>query len=95
MFEIKWDGVRAIAEMKDGKTTLWARSGRDVTSEYPEFKDLAEKFRVKQRDRRWRNRHARRRWAQQFSKAAESAGRAESLAKADAVRPARLLSHST
>jgi bifunctional non-homologous end joining protein LigD len=47
IFEIKWDGVRAIAEMKDGKTTLWARSGRDVTREYPEFEDLAEKFRVK------------------------------------------------
>jgi len=47
IFEIKWDGVRAIAEIKDGKTTLWARSGRDVTREYPEFKDLAEKFRLK------------------------------------------------
>jgi bifunctional non-homologous end joining protein LigD len=46
IFEIKWDGVRAIAEIKDGKTTLWARSGRDVTREYPEFKDLAAKFRV-------------------------------------------------
>jgi bifunctional non-homologous end joining protein LigD len=47
IFEIKWDGVRAIAEIKDGRTRLWARSGRDVTSEYPEFKDLAAKFRVK------------------------------------------------
>ena len=47
VFEIKWDGVRAIAEIKQGRTTLWARSGRDVTSEYPEFRDLAAKFRVK------------------------------------------------
>jgi bifunctional non-homologous end joining protein LigD len=47
VFEIKWDGVRALAEIKDGRTTLWARSGRDVSSEYPEFKDLAAKFRVK------------------------------------------------
>jgi bifunctional non-homologous end joining protein LigD len=47
VFEIKWDGVRAIAEIKDGRATLWARSGRDVTGEYPEFKDLAAKFRVK------------------------------------------------
>jgi bifunctional non-homologous end joining protein LigD len=46
VFEIKWDGVRAIAEIQGGKTTLWARSGRDVTGEYPEFKDLAGKFRV-------------------------------------------------
>jgi bifunctional non-homologous end joining protein LigD len=46
LFEIKWDGVRAIAQIQDGKTTLWARSGRDVTGEYPEFKDLASRFRV-------------------------------------------------
>jgi bifunctional non-homologous end joining protein LigD len=47
VFEIKWDGVRAIAEIDSGKTTLWARSGRDVTREYPEFDDLASHFRVK------------------------------------------------
>jgi bifunctional non-homologous end joining protein LigD len=46
IFEIKWDGVRAIAEIEDGETTLWARSGRDVTREYPEFKDLATKFQL-------------------------------------------------
>jgi bifunctional non-homologous end joining protein LigD len=46
VFEVKWDGVRAIAEIKDGNTRLWARSGRDVTAEYPEFKDLATKLRV-------------------------------------------------
>jgi bifunctional non-homologous end joining protein LigD len=47
VFEIKWDGVRAIAEVDNGKTTLWARSGRDVTREYPEFNDLASHLRVK------------------------------------------------
>jgi bifunctional non-homologous end joining protein LigD len=47
VFEIKWDGVRAIAQIQDGTTTLWARSGRDVTREYPEFNDLAKHFRVK------------------------------------------------
>jgi bifunctional non-homologous end joining protein LigD len=46
IFEIKWDGVRAIAEIEDGETRLWARSGRDVTREYPEFKDLATKFQL-------------------------------------------------
>ncbi len=46
VFEIKWDGVRAVAQIEDGKTTLWARSGRDITEEYPEFKDLASHFRV-------------------------------------------------
>jgi bifunctional non-homologous end joining protein LigD len=47
VFEIKWDGVRAIAQIENGTTTLWARSGRDVTREYPEFKDLGSHFRVK------------------------------------------------
>jgi bifunctional non-homologous end joining protein LigD len=47
LFEIKWDGVRSLAQIEGGKTTLWARSGRDVTREYPEFKELATHFRVK------------------------------------------------
>jgi bifunctional non-homologous end joining protein LigD len=47
VYEIKWDGVRAIAQIEDGKTTLWARSGRDVTTEYPEFKDMAARFRAR------------------------------------------------
>jgi len=47
VFEIKWDGVRAIAQIENGKTTLWARSGRDVTLEYPEFKDMAARLRVR------------------------------------------------
>jgi bifunctional non-homologous end joining protein LigD len=47
VYEIKWDGVRAIAQIENGKTTLWARSGRDVTTEYPEFKDMAARFRVR------------------------------------------------
>jgi bifunctional non-homologous end joining protein LigD len=46
LFEIKWDGVRAIAQIHDGHVTLWARSGRDVTQEYPEFRDLAKHFRL-------------------------------------------------
>jgi bifunctional non-homologous end joining protein LigD len=46
VFEIKWDGVRAIAQIENGETTLWARSGRDVTREYPEFNDLASHFRA-------------------------------------------------
>ncbi len=47
IYEIKWDGVRAIAQIENGKTTLWARSGRDVTAEYPEFKDMAARVRAR------------------------------------------------
>jgi bifunctional non-homologous end joining protein LigD len=46
VFEIKWDGVRALAQIEDGEATLWSRSGRNITAEYPEFKDLGKHFRV-------------------------------------------------
>ncbi len=41
LFEIKWDGVRTVAQVKNGKTRLWSRSNREMTSEYPEVSDLA------------------------------------------------------
>ena len=41
LFEIKWDGVRTLACVKDGKTRLWSRSNREITNEYPEMSGLA------------------------------------------------------
>lgn len=41
LFEIKWDGVRTLARIENGKTRLWARSAREISSEYPEMSDLA------------------------------------------------------
>ncbi|WP_298862005.1 non-homologous end-joining DNA ligase [uncultured Microbacterium sp.] len=35
--EIKWDGVRAIGTWADGRFTLRARSGTDITVRYPEL----------------------------------------------------------
>ncbi len=40
LFEIKWDGERALALVRDGEVELRARSGRDITQEYPELKQL-------------------------------------------------------
>jgi bifunctional non-homologous end joining protein LigD len=40
-YEIKWDGVRAIAFVQGGSLKLQARSGRDVTARYPELRPLA------------------------------------------------------
>jgi bifunctional non-homologous end joining protein LigD len=40
-YEIKWDGVRAIAFVEGGRLRLQARSGRDVTPRYPELRPLA------------------------------------------------------
>lgn len=44
LFEIKWDGVRALAWIEDGKLTLRARSGSDITSHYPELREFPEAF---------------------------------------------------
>ena len=40
LFEIKWDGVRALAWIKDGALTIRARSGADITARYPELASL-------------------------------------------------------
>jgi bifunctional non-homologous end joining protein LigD len=40
-FEMKWDGIRAIARIKDGAVTLTSRNGKDMTSGYPELAELA------------------------------------------------------
>jgi len=42
LFEIKWDGVRALAWIENGKLTLRARSGSDITSQYPDLAALPE-----------------------------------------------------
>jgi bifunctional non-homologous end joining protein LigD len=39
-YEIKWDGVRAIAYVDGGRLRLEARSGRDITPRYPELREL-------------------------------------------------------
>jgi bifunctional non-homologous end joining protein LigD len=41
-YEFKWDGVRALAAVRDGRLGLWARSGIDITDRYPELSRLPE-----------------------------------------------------
>ncbi|WP_372595101.1 DNA ligase [Actinotalea sp.] len=41
-YELKWDGVRAIADTDGGRLRLSARSGRDITVAYPELAGLGE-----------------------------------------------------
>jgi bifunctional non-homologous end joining protein LigD len=40
-FELKWDGVRAITVVRDGRARLYARSGAEITAAYPELAGLA------------------------------------------------------
>ena len=39
-FEMKWDGVRALAFIDDGEPRLASRTGRDITVAYPELSAL-------------------------------------------------------
>lgn len=45
-FELKWDGMRVIAVVEPGKTTLVSRSGSDVTEWFPELQALHEELDV-------------------------------------------------
>jgi bifunctional non-homologous end joining protein LigD len=48
LFEIKWDGERSLAFIRDGKVELRARSGRDITKEYPELKAVVKQLNARQ-----------------------------------------------
>ncbi len=48
LFEIKWDGVRALAWIKNGKLTLRSRTGLDITDQYPELGALPEHLQAAQ-----------------------------------------------
>jgi len=41
LFEIKWDGYRAIAFIENEKVRLVSRNQNDLTARYPELKDMA------------------------------------------------------
>ncbi len=47
LFEIKWDGYRAVAFLDKGKVRLVSRNQNDLTAEYPELKDLASHVRAR------------------------------------------------
>ncbi len=45
MFELKWDGYRALATIeRDGRLALVSRNGKDFAPKFPEFASLAESF---------------------------------------------------
>lgn len=39
--EVKWDGMRVLADVSQGRLRLTSRSGRDVTASFPELAGLA------------------------------------------------------
>jgi len=47
LFEIKWDGYRAVAFVENGKVRLVSRNQNELTHRYPELKDIAKSVRAK------------------------------------------------
>ena len=47
LFEIKWDGYRAVAFVADGKLRLVSRNQNDLTPRYPELKQMARFIKAK------------------------------------------------
>ena len=47
LFEIKWDGYRAIAFIENGKVRLVSRNQNELTARYPELKDMPEFIQAK------------------------------------------------
>jgi bifunctional non-homologous end joining protein LigD len=45
VFEMKWDGYRAIAEIENGKVTLYSRNGKSLGKKFSAVEDALKKFR--------------------------------------------------
>src|SRR5881296_3577899 len=48
LFEIKWDGVRALARIENGTLTLRSRTGVDIVKRYPELASLPDALAARQ-----------------------------------------------
>ncbi len=46
VFELKWDGIRALVWVRGDESRLYTRTGRDVTSHYPELCELSSNLAV-------------------------------------------------
>ncbi|MFZ0640165.1 MAG: DNA ligase D [Candidatus Acidiferrales bacterium] len=48
IFEIKWDGIRTLARVHNGKVQLRSRAKRDITPEFPELAAIAAEVNAKE-----------------------------------------------
>ena len=40
--EVKWDGMRVLVDVSDGRTRIWSRNENDVTISFPELRGLGD-----------------------------------------------------
>src|SRR5207253_2558424 len=48
LFEIKWDGYRAVAFIDKGKVRLVSRNQNEFTPEFPELQEITKRVKAKQ-----------------------------------------------
>ena len=46
LFEIKWDGIRALITVEDGQVRILSRNQNDITAQFPELQGVDKAFRV-------------------------------------------------
>ena len=59
LYEIKWDGYRAIAFLESGSVRLVSRNQNDLTAAYPELRSIGRFRQSANRNSGWRDRRAR------------------------------------
>ena len=42
--EVKWDGMRVLVDVREGRVSVWSRTERDVTAAFPELDALGESY---------------------------------------------------
>ncbi|MFW5761001.1 MAG: non-homologous end-joining DNA ligase, partial [Cyclobacteriaceae bacterium] len=46
IYELKWDGIRAIISVDEGELTIWSRNGQNITNQFPELQIPEKAFRT-------------------------------------------------
>lgn len=46
LYEVKWDGIRALVQVEDGRVTLHSRNGNNITAQFPELQAGDKAFRA-------------------------------------------------
>src|SRR3954447_16927708 len=41
-YEVKWDGMRVLTEIEQGRVAAWSANGADATARFPELQALGE-----------------------------------------------------
>lgn len=44
LHEVKWDGMRVLVDVREGRVRVWSRNERDVTAGYPELEALGDAY---------------------------------------------------